>query len=260
MRALIGRDGLATGEGLLLCPAPSIHTAFLRFPIDVLFLDSDLRVLRIVEQLRPWRIAAKRRARAVLELAAGEIARRGVKVGDRLSLRDRRPAEGVAQQAPRPARAGRVESSESIIWSPSLMYGIESARVTPMRILVVSGDRHFRSVTAMLLLHHGCSVTSTANMTKLVDLLAHNSVDVVVVDRNSSREGAYEAVRSVRSLAPLVGVVVVGEHPSQEPSEYPVIAKWGPFADLFAAIERTGASGGSSIGNGAGRYSPRDRA
>src|ERR1700726_339790 len=101
MRGLIGREGLPAGEGLLLSPAPSIHTAFMRFSIDALFLDRDLRVLDIVESLPPWRVAVKRRARSVLELPAGECARRGVEVGDRLELRERRPVSvsetGVAE-------------------------------------------------------------------------------------------------------------------------------------------------------------------
>src|SRR5205807_9982181 len=75
MRGLLGRSGLPNGEGMLLSPAPSIHTAFMRFPIDAVFLDRELQVLGIVEQLRPWRVASKRKARAVLELAAGESAR-----------------------------------------------------------------------------------------------------------------------------------------------------------------------------------------
>ncbi len=51
MRGLVGRQALAAGEGMLLRPAPSIHTAFMRFPIDALFLDRELRVIDIVERL-----------------------------------------------------------------------------------------------------------------------------------------------------------------------------------------------------------------
>src|SRR5438105_13488455 len=86
MRGLIGRSGLPAGEGLLLTGEPGIHTAFMQFPIDAVFLDRNLRVLGIVERLRPWRVAARRRARAVLELSAGECARCGVQIGDRLEL------------------------------------------------------------------------------------------------------------------------------------------------------------------------------
>src|SRR5437660_6063403 len=77
MRGLLGRRSLPEGEGLLLEPAPSIHTAFMRFPIDVVFLDAQMRVVKLVPHLRPWRTASSRRAHAVLELAAGECARRG---------------------------------------------------------------------------------------------------------------------------------------------------------------------------------------
>jgi uncharacterized membrane protein (UPF0127 family) len=88
LRGLLGRRGLGTGEGLLLRPSPSIHTWFMRFAIDVVFLDAELRVLRVTQAVRPWRFAGCRGARAVLELASGEASARGVGVGDRLELRD----------------------------------------------------------------------------------------------------------------------------------------------------------------------------
>lgn len=88
MRGLLGRQKLAPGEGLLLTPSPSIHTAFMRFDIDALFLDGEMHVLHIASGLRPWRAAGKRHARSVLELRAGEAARVGVQLGDRLALAD----------------------------------------------------------------------------------------------------------------------------------------------------------------------------
>jgi uncharacterized protein len=86
MRGLLGRRGLESGEGLLLRPAPSIHTLFMRFPIDAVFLGREGEVLKVVHGLRPWRTAAARGARAVLELAAGEADRRGIHAGIRLDL------------------------------------------------------------------------------------------------------------------------------------------------------------------------------
>ena len=59
MKGLLGRRGLAVGEGLLLQPASAIHTWFMRFPIDAVFLDAELRVLRVAEGLRPWRFALR---------------------------------------------------------------------------------------------------------------------------------------------------------------------------------------------------------
>jgi uncharacterized membrane protein (UPF0127 family) len=57
----------------------------MRFPIDVVFLDDGLRVVRVVRAMPPWRVASERRARAVLELPTG--AAEGIAVGARLTLR-----------------------------------------------------------------------------------------------------------------------------------------------------------------------------
>jgi uncharacterized protein len=86
LRGLLGRRGLEAGSGLLLRPSNSIHTFFMRFPIDAVFLDPDLRVLRVRTQMGSWRVAGARGARAVLELPAGEAERVGVSVGERLYL------------------------------------------------------------------------------------------------------------------------------------------------------------------------------
>jgi uncharacterized protein len=84
MRGLLGRRDLPSGEGILLKPASSVHMAFMRFPIDAVFLDRDLRVVKVASDLQPWRMAGSRGAKAVLEIPAGEAARRGLSVGDRL--------------------------------------------------------------------------------------------------------------------------------------------------------------------------------
>jgi len=86
MKGLLGRRSLDDGEGLLLRPAGSIHTAFMRFPIDAVFLDASMEVLRVEPNLRPWRIAAQRGAKAVVELPAGTAESRGLAVGLTLEL------------------------------------------------------------------------------------------------------------------------------------------------------------------------------
>src|SRR5687767_9849423 len=86
LRGLMGRRGFRPGEGLLLRPAGSIHTCFMRFAIDVVFLDRDLRVLAVSPAVRPWRLRLQRGARAVLELPAGEAERVGISAGDRLTV------------------------------------------------------------------------------------------------------------------------------------------------------------------------------
>ena len=86
LRGLLGRAGLEAGEALLIRPTWSVHTFFMRFPIDVVFVDRDLRILAVKPNLRPWRAAARRRAHAVLELAAGECQRRRLEAGMTLRL------------------------------------------------------------------------------------------------------------------------------------------------------------------------------
>jgi uncharacterized membrane protein (UPF0127 family) len=86
MKGLLGRRDLPTGQGILLKPASSVHMAFMRFPIDAVFLDRDLRVVKIAADLQPWKLAGSRGAKAVLEIPAGEASRRGLTVGDRLAV------------------------------------------------------------------------------------------------------------------------------------------------------------------------------
>jgi uncharacterized membrane protein (UPF0127 family) len=82
LRGLIGRPPSPTP--LLVVPARSVHTFGLRRPIDVIFLDADLRVVKGVRHLRPARVAGARGAVAALELVAGAAA---LEPGDRLELR-----------------------------------------------------------------------------------------------------------------------------------------------------------------------------
>ncbi|MDX6505969.1 MAG: uncharacterized protein QOG06_613 [Gaiellaceae bacterium] len=103
MRGLLGRSGLPSGEGMLLRPASSIHTAFMRFPIDAVFLDRADRVVKVAADLRPWRMAACRGARTVLELAAGEAARRGLRPGVSLTQVSRSDPGTSPARPPAPA-------------------------------------------------------------------------------------------------------------------------------------------------------------
>ena len=89
LRGLLGKAGLGSGEGLLIRPTSAIHTFFMRFPIDAIFLDRELVVVGVEADLSPWRVAARRGAKAVLELPAGESRRRGLRPGERLQLVDR---------------------------------------------------------------------------------------------------------------------------------------------------------------------------
>ena len=101
-KGLLGRDSLAPSSALILVPCFSIHTAFMRFPIDVVFVDRAGVVVRAVRHIGPWRAAASLRGHAVIEMAAGSLESIDLQVGDRLYL------------AAEPAPAG-----EAVTWAIS---------------------------------------------------------------------------------------------------------------------------------------------
>ena len=91
-RGLLGRSGLSSGEGMLLRPASSVHTAFMRFAIDVVFLSRQMRVLGLASAVAPWRVLrAPRGTGRVLELASGQIVATGLKAGTFLLVEMPRP-------------------------------------------------------------------------------------------------------------------------------------------------------------------------
>ena len=85
-KGLLGRDRLDDEHALLLAPCGAVHTIGMRFPIDVLFVGPDGRVVKIVERLRSWRVAGAMRACFTVELAAGSVERSDVSTGDRLAI------------------------------------------------------------------------------------------------------------------------------------------------------------------------------
>lgn len=82
---LMGRRTLGEEEGLLIEPCSSIHTMFMRFSIDVIFLDKEHRVVKVAT-VPPFRAALGRGSHAVLEVPAGTAERNGLEVGDALSF------------------------------------------------------------------------------------------------------------------------------------------------------------------------------
>ena len=87
MIGLLNRKHLEAGEGLLLDRCYGIHTFGMRFPIDVLFLDKDLRVIRVVNALPPYRTCVVRKAVYVLELPVGAIEQSRTEAGDQVQFR-----------------------------------------------------------------------------------------------------------------------------------------------------------------------------
>lgn len=85
-RGLLGRQGIPDDMAMIIAPSNAIHTWFMRFPIDIVFAGRDGRVVRILQNVRPWRIAISWRAFAAIELAAGTAARHQLRPNDTLSI------------------------------------------------------------------------------------------------------------------------------------------------------------------------------
>ena len=86
-RGLLGTASLPDGRGLLIVPCRQVHTLGMRYPIDVVFVDGSLRVLRVVREMKPGRLSVPvLRARAALELPAARAAATGTSPGDELAF------------------------------------------------------------------------------------------------------------------------------------------------------------------------------
>jgi uncharacterized membrane protein (UPF0127 family) len=92
LRGFIGRAEPKRGEGLLLLRCDAVHTFWMSFDLDVLFLDEKGRVLELVRSLAPWKRTRRiPGAQYVLEVPAGTIEASGTQAGDELSWRDPTP-------------------------------------------------------------------------------------------------------------------------------------------------------------------------
>ncbi len=87
MKGLLGRQGLDAGAGLWIRPSSGVHTIAMKFSIDGIGLDSKRKVIRLWQNLVPYRITSvSTRLRSVVELPAGRIAECGVQLGDTLTI------------------------------------------------------------------------------------------------------------------------------------------------------------------------------
>jgi uncharacterized membrane protein (UPF0127 family) len=84
---LLGKSRLEDGAGILIRPSSGVHTMWMRFAIDVVALDKDLRVIRTWQRLPPWRLTPVNfKTHSVLELAPGQICQFDIQPGDQLAL------------------------------------------------------------------------------------------------------------------------------------------------------------------------------
>ena len=83
---LLKHERLAPGDGLWIMPCESVHTFFMKFAIDLVYLDRQKRVRKVRHAVPPWRLSACLTAHSILELPAGTARETGTQAGDELAL------------------------------------------------------------------------------------------------------------------------------------------------------------------------------
>ena len=226
-KGLLGRRDLGADEGILLATG-AIHTCFMRFPIDVAFLDRNFVVLRLVRSLKSWRIAWVPNAHAVVELSAGALDRLGVDVGEQMSLVRHGPGSVEAEQHRSPV-----------------------AEAT-LRVAVASADSRFLRVAHFLLSRKSFQVETSRDARSLVKV--EQPWDVVVLDSSASLATAARVMRELSVVNPATGFVIVGDASSVAdgegalPQALRVFPKWESFDRLVDEILVASASGRQAAG------------
>ncbi len=86
-RGLMFRKSLAEGSSMHIKPCGSVHCFFMRYPIDVVFLSGDGKIVHIIKEMKPWRVSKiYAKAESVLELPSGYAQKVGLNIGDRLKI------------------------------------------------------------------------------------------------------------------------------------------------------------------------------
>jgi uncharacterized membrane protein (UPF0127 family) len=97
VKGLLGRECLEDGQGLLFKSCSSLHTLFMRFPIDIVFMDKQGKVLKVSKNVKPFKfVAAPLRAYYALELPTNAVAKSETRVGDRLTFEEEAFDLGIA--------------------------------------------------------------------------------------------------------------------------------------------------------------------
>jgi CheY-like chemotaxis protein len=202
---------------MVLRPAFAIHTHFMHFPIDVVFLDSDQVVIAIERNVRPWRTASCRGAREVVELAAGECDRRGLEVGDRVAWASRSVSD---------ARADTTGS----MW--------EEAPEPRARILVASRDPRFVKLARFLFEGRDLEVEELSAPDRVVDGVGDTEADVVVLDGGGDVASALRTANRLRAQRPELAVVVAADTGGRSPTGTRVFDRWNETEELLHDVER----------------------
>jgi uncharacterized protein len=212
LRGLLGRRDLPSGHGVLLRPAWSIHTAFMRFAIDVVFLDADQIVVKIVPSLQAFKTASCRGAREIVELRAGECERRGLALGDRVAW-----AARAADEA-----------------APVAVADLEGERRGA--VVLASSDQRYVKLVRFLLDGKGIGVVASVAPDAAADAVGGGPADVVVIDAGGVTEGLRIA-NVARARRPETAVVLVGENAADRaPAGMQIYEKWEDTDGVIAAI------------------------
>jgi uncharacterized membrane protein (UPF0127 family) len=217
MRGLLGRKYLRQGEGMVLRPGWSIHTAFMRFPIDVVFLDADQVVIRIEHELRPWHTASCRGAREVVELSAGECRRRGLEVGDRVAWASRSAFD---------ARTATETDRDEHDLEPRA------------RILVASRDPRFTRLARFLLSGRELEVEELTAPERLPQAVSDPAIDLAILDGADKVAEALRIANAARARRPEIAVVIAADTGGKSPAGVRVFDRWNETEELLLDVER----------------------
>jgi uncharacterized membrane protein (UPF0127 family)/CheY-like chemotaxis protein len=222
MRGLLGRKSLPSGEGILLRPAWSIHTAFMRFPIDVVFIDPEQVVIRIEHALRPFKTASCRGAREIVELTAGECERRQLEVGDRVAW-------------------ASLSSLEEGLSSENALARLEHRA----EIVLASDDQRFVKLTRFLLDGRGYGIAAQVRPGEIQTALEEGG-DALLLDAGNGLADALRLSNAIRAGWPDLPIVIVGEDAAtRSPESAVVYDKWEQMDDAIDALEASLGKGGS---------------
>lgn len=217
MRGLLGRSSLRPGEGMVLRPGWSIHTAFMRFPIDAVFLDADQVVVKIAHEVGPWRTVSCRGAREVVELAAGECRRRGLEVGDRVAWASRSAADA------------RLDRRSPVLDEEAELRG---------RVLLASRDPRFVKLARFLLESRELAVEELTATERLPEAILEAEVDAALLDGAAAVSEALRTANAARAQRPDVPIVVAADTGGRTPAGLRVFDRWNETEELLLDLER----------------------
>lgn len=221
MRGLLGRRYLREGEGMVLRPGWSIHTAFMRFPIDAVFLDADQVVIKIEPEVGPWRTVSCRGAREVVELAAGECKRRGLVVGDRVAWASKSALDAHEARAARGLEPGDGDEAEP-----------------RARVLVASRDPRFVRLARFLLEGRELDVQELTSPDRLPEAVSEPDLDLVILDGAGEIAQALRLTNAARARRPELPVVLAADTGGQSPTGIRIFDRWNETEELLHDVER----------------------